>query len=268
MPRRWTDNYDLGYGGRKLYDFDRSGGGGWKELERRIISKESERLSSDTRKVRLVGLLFGQPASPVIQSEILPRIDYWHLRTGKNINIFCIGFGDESKDFNALSFYDCIYWLQARSKWKYSGETELVLLNARRAQEGNENPVWSEVELDLSSVVTLILESAMRDKAINSVASFMEQLIQFTENYSGNDPAWGFSDAQAGRLSVSALTNLLLAILPAAVRNDVKRALHFYVSGLFHAFNGMNFNSASGACRGRLPPPPMPSHGRGQGSTC
>jgi hypothetical protein len=45
--------------------------------------------------------------------------------------------------------------------------------------------------------------------AINSVTSFFEDIVRYAEHADGEDPTWGFSDAQGARLAGSALRRFI-----------------------------------------------------------
>jgi hypothetical protein len=78
-------------------------------------------------------------------------------------------------------------------------------------------------------VVAVALEQAVSDGAFRSVGNFVERIIQFTDDYKGDDPTWGFSDAEGQRLGASGLKSLLLGALPKALRKDAKAAFHLRV---------------------------------------
>jgi hypothetical protein len=60
--------------------------------------------------------------------------------------------------------------------------------------------------------------------AINSVTSFFEDIVRYAEHADGEDPTWGFSDAQGARLAGSALRRFILALLPKDLGKDAERA--------------------------------------------
>ena len=46
----------------------------------------------DLDKVKMVGLLLGQPEAPLMKSELIPRLPYFHCRSGTNINFYFAGY--------------------------------------------------------------------------------------------------------------------------------------------------------------------------------
>lgn len=67
------------------------------------------------------------------------------------------------------------------------------------------------------------------DGAISSVASFFETIFRYTENVGGEDPTWGFSDAQGVAVIGSALRRFVLTLLPKDLGKDAERAAHFAI---------------------------------------
>ena len=192
-------------------------------LEGEVIRQHHELGVDLGSKVRLIALLFGRPYNKIVTDDIIPRLDYWHHRSGVNMDFFCVGFHRENANFDEEDFVGTVQAFEGKCQWRFSGETDLVILNARY-DEADRKAV-----LEFSSVVSLTLERAQEDKAFGSVPAFFEQLIRFTEGYDGTDPAWGFSDAQGLRVGGSALKQLLLSLLPESLRGDAKKAFHLYI---------------------------------------
>ena len=74
--------------------------------------------------VRMVGLLFARPASPLAVSEILPNLNYYHHRSGNHIDFFCGGYGqywenwrDEFPDQCVVSRGGSVDWLYSARKF-------------------------------------------------------------------------------------------------------------------------------------------------------
>ncbi len=207
------------------------GGGGGKQgvgeipspdLDQRVARILAPAVSSQ-RVYRLLALVFAQPDSPLFKKQILPKLQYWHARSAEHAHLLCVGHAESGKTFSAALFSDSVRWLQARSGWEYSGNTDLVLLNAR-------SPGTSRsVELQTNRVVAFCFEDAITDGAFRNVPRFMERLFSFAEAYHGDDPTWGFSDAQGAHLGASGLKAVLLAALPKSIRKGARSAFHFRV---------------------------------------
>jgi len=189
--------------------------------------------------VRMVGLLFAPPEARLARDEIIPALEYFHHRSGDNIDFFCAGYRrygpdaergekpvteDDPPWFFNLRLYDQFRrQIQQLSTWRYSGEADLLLMNA------NFNEASGEVSLDFTSAIACDLDRMVKDGAIQSVRRFFEQIFQFAEGAQMPDPTWGFSDKQGLRTAGSALKRVVLSLLPRNLGDDYKRAEHFAI---------------------------------------
>jgi len=193
------------------------------------------------KKVRMVGLLFARPDVPLAEVEVVPNLDYFHYRSGKHIDFFCAGYDgytgrDETEGYRKINKKPELKWgfsermfirfmedIEARSPWKYSGDCDLILANAHY------DATKREVRIDLKHHVQYKLKQMKDIGAINSVTSFFEDIVRYAEHADGEDPTWGFSDAQGAKLAGSALRRFILALLPKDLGKDAERAAHFAV---------------------------------------
>lgn len=194
-------------------------------------------------KVRMVGLLFARPQDTFADVEVVPNLDYFHYRSGKHIDFFCAGYDgytgrDETEGYRKINKEPELQWgfsermfirfvddIETRSSWKYSGNPELLLANT--VYDATERAV----HLDLNHRVQCKLKEMKDCGAISSVTSFMEDIIRYAEHADGEDPTWGFSDAQGMKLTGSALRRFVLALLPKNLGREAERAAHFAVVG-------------------------------------
>jgi hypothetical protein len=178
-------------------------------------------------RVRLYALLLGHPQNALVREDIVPRLDYWHHRSGTAVDFVCLGFSERSEETpDGRGFAQIVRMLQQRFDWRYSGETDLLVFNGRyEASSG-------QAVFDLSNVVALTLERALEAGAITSVSSLMEALFRSAESHAGDNPAWAFSDAQGLRIAGSGLKHFVLSLLPEWARKDAERGLHFHVRDL------------------------------------
>ena len=58
-----------------------------------VSSNAMAEMNNKTRKGCLVGVLFCNPNTSFCKTEILSNLNYFHHRSGKNINFFCCGYG-------------------------------------------------------------------------------------------------------------------------------------------------------------------------------
>jgi len=128
-----------------------------------------------------IGILIARPDLHTGNS-ILKSLNYFHHLTGNNINFYLPGYGaywsgDRYPDMNNVaringvdwsfsykSFVDFIAALEEVSRWKYLGESELLLI-----------PYHAEM-LDFSEVAVFHLDAMMNDGTISSVSSFITGL--------------------------------------------------------------------------------------------
>lgn len=194
--------------------------------------------------VKMVGLLFARPESRLAREQIVPHLDYYHHRAGTHTHFFCAGYGAYSPPgqmrdaqvvtsiagqpwaFSARLFDGFRAELERRSRWCYSGGSDLVLTNS----------VWSageqSADLDFSTAVAMNLDQAVADGAIPDVERLFERVFRFGESADGHDPTWGFA-AEEGLVAVrSGLVNMLLSLLPRGVGAEAKKLPHFLVADL------------------------------------
>ena len=194
--------------------------------------------SAPAKHVRLVGLLFARPSSPLAKAEILPAVADWHYRSGDHIDFFFAGYhrhprlpgaipieipGMEPWGYSAEIFNGFRREIESKSKWQYSGACDLLLVNARF------NRTTRMAEIDFRSMILCQLDQMKEDKAIPSVERFFENIFRFAESADDRDPAWGFSDKQGLSVAASALKRVVLSLLPKNLDADYRKAQHFAI---------------------------------------
>lgn len=120
-------------------------------------------------------------------SNILNSLNYYHHLSGKNINFYLPGFGaywhgaypDEKMvaridgiewSYSDIMFIGFINDLELYSRWEYSGETELLMLE------------YKDGILSFDNVMQFHLDNMIRDKIIVSIPAFFQQLFRITKN--------------------------------------------------------------------------------------
>lgn len=178
-----------------------------------------------TGAVRLVGIIFGRPSVELFEKQISPNLAYWHHRSADHVDFFCIGFG-RGRGFSPQAFTGAVRHFESETDWRYSGGTDLILLNARL-------PIGrGRVELEYDRTVVLRLEEAVRIGAVKNISVFFEQIIAFARSTPGDDPAWGFSNQMGKRVGGSALKRLLLSLLPRGLNAEAEQAFMFAVKDI------------------------------------
>ena len=134
-----------------------------------------------------IGILVTRPDLPSGKS-ILNSLEYFHFRTGKTLNFYLAGYGaywpnSEYPDGKIVSVIDGVNWsfsnqkfvqfiseLEKYSKWSYSGESELLLIELKNGI------------LSYKNVMLFHLDNMIRDILIQSIHLFFEQLFRICAN--------------------------------------------------------------------------------------
>lgn len=139
-------------------------------------------INSNEVKEDTIGILITRPDLEVGKS-ILNSLNYYHHKSRNYINFFLPGYGaywhDTYRDGQVVTKIDGTEWsysdemfvsfindLEKYSKWKYSGESELLLLE------------YNDGTLSYDNMMQFYLDNMMRDKVIVSVPSFFQQLFE------------------------------------------------------------------------------------------
>lgn len=194
--------------------------------------------NSASDHVRLVGIIFARPSSPLAKSEIIPALADWHYRSGDHVDLFFAGYhqhallpgfipvpvpGMGEWGYSPEVFNSFRQEIESRTKWQYSGACDLLLTNARF------DTATQKAEIEFRSTIVCQLDSMKEDKAIPSVERFFESIFRFAESADDTDPAWGFSDKQGLSVTGSALKRVVLSLLPRELGTDYRKAEHFAI---------------------------------------
>ena len=133
-----------------------------------------------------IGILITRPDLDTGKS-ILKSLEYFHFRTGKTINFYLPGYGaywnDTYPDGKVVTEINRVKWsfsnemfteflsdLEKYSKWKYSGESELLLIDFKKGI------------LSFDKIMQFHLDNMIRDNVIYSVHQFFEQLFRVCQD--------------------------------------------------------------------------------------
>jgi hypothetical protein len=156
--------------------------------------------SSHMPGVWMCGLLFAPPNTPVGRS-IMDRLDDWHHRSGANFDFFCVGYVDwnEFEDdqpvghlrdtkgstrrqfyFSAKAFDDIRRNVEGRSGWRYSGEADLLLVNAVQDESRQSfSREWRpSSSLEFSEMLALDMDKIVNEKVYSSASRLMEAICR------------------------------------------------------------------------------------------
>ena len=192
-------------------------------------------------KVKMVGILFCQPSHKLSKEQIINNLGYYHHRSGSNIDFYCSGYGaywdiTEYPDMQKVCTVNGTDWyfspfafnkfredMEKRSKWRYEGEVDLLLVNAKL--ERNDKHIC----LDMTSAIDCKLEEMIRIGTITSVMSFFEDIFQYAEKQNGKDSTWGFSDKLGASHAGSALKRFVLSLLPGDLGKEAEKLQHLAI---------------------------------------
>ncbi|EGR1126280.1 hypothetical protein EFU41_18510 [Vibrio cholerae] len=203
-----------------------------------VSSKLMVEINSKTKRHSLVAVLFCNPSTPFAKDEIIPSLNYFHKRSKQYINIFCCGFGafgrtSDYPDMQQVGFVDGNEWFysdeafvtvveefEERTKWQYSGENELLLLDIVKNNDIE--------DLTIQNAIVCNLEQMHRDKAFTSVRSLIEKLIVYAKSDEAAN-AWKFSDKQGLNVAKGVLKDAILNLLPNDLKNLYQRSENYAV---------------------------------------
>lgn len=205
-----------------IFDVDSAGLGGSPTVgvDYAMIQRTLQtRLSGLASGQKMVGLLFGRPQVELVKEQIIPNSSYWHYRSGETIDFFCIGFSSSPLvEWDPKKFTETLDRFEAETSWKYSGGTDLILLNARLKGDS--------AVLDASTAIVITLEVAIANNVIIDVSQFFETLIRDAKRFNSADAA---SNARGKELIWEGIKSLLISLLPEPLRDEAKKAFSYVV---------------------------------------
>lgn len=149
--------------------------------------EEIERIEQQVENLEIVVFLFARPS----EEQILKEFEYIHYNSAKYCSVYAIGYTDDfgkAKDrtyrkvdaamerewyFSTKAFVDFKEKLQARIRWEYSGETEILVLQ--------NNPGCANV-LNFQNYVAIDVNKGIKEGYIDSFQRFMESLIRSSKS--------------------------------------------------------------------------------------
>ena len=195
----------------------------------------------------MCGLLFAPPASPIGKS-IFDRLLDWHYRSGDNIDFFCVGYGNWSEDprakpvanltakpgltpidfyYNPRAFQEIRKQVEALSGWHYSGEADLLLLNAIK------DPDTGQARLEFDEMVALDVDRLIRENVFSTPARLLERICQAADEAATSGDrlsVMDFSDKEVMRTFARGALSKLVSTLKV---DTLLGARHFIVGGHF-----------------------------------
>lgn len=147
---------------------------------------EIEEIENRVENLEIVVLLFVKPTTQDAM-DIIKEFEYIHYNAGKYCSVFAAGYSndfckaDDKKYrkidtalngewfFSMKAFVDFKNRLEERIKWRYTGETEILILQNR---PGNIRP------LNFKNYVAIDINKGIREGYIDSFQRFMETLVR------------------------------------------------------------------------------------------
>ncbi len=201
----------------------------------------------------MCGLLFAPPKTKIGKS-IMDRLDDWHHRSGDNFDFFCVGYVDydefdsdepvgkltdrenrQARQFyySSQAFNEIRAHVEAKSSWKYSGEADLLLVNAVQPEirKSFSREYHPRTYLALDEIVALDIDKIISDDVFSSSARLMERVCQAADEAAMNNErveVMSFSDREFSR---TLLRKGLGAIISKLKIDAPLSARHFLVGG-------------------------------------
>ncbi len=171
--------------------------------------------------------MFCRPELTLASSHIIPNLDYYHHRSGKNIDFFFAGYNQyredlihETQDILTVTSGGDIKWIfrlenfnefraeiERNTNWNYSGSIDLLLCNASKLKK-------LDGFIDFSNFFYCDLEKMINDEIIISIERFFESIFQYAENPDENNPATEFIITR----DIGGIKNIFVKIINGLVR--------------------------------------------------
>lgn len=152
--------------------------------------EEIEEIEKQVQNLEIVVLLFVKPTNQNAM-DIIREFEYIHYNSAKYCSVFAVGYSDEfgkEKDrkyrkinsvlngdwyFSMEAFVQFKDKLENRIKWRYTGETEILVL---QNNPGKNHP------LNFKNYAAIDLNKGVREGYIDSFQRFMEELVRSSKS--------------------------------------------------------------------------------------
>jgi len=195
-----------------------------------FVADEREAQDVATRSLEKMGrqrcpsvLVFAHPHQDFVKKHVVPMVGYWNFRSEDTVHFFFMGFqGDTDRrgkyftrvfenNFSDEAFVEAVKSFEEKSTWHYSGRASVLITEAVMNYRKSDNDKRAFFSKD--AVMAFDLEAAVESKAIDSTATFFEELIRvFATDYDAT--AGDLSNRLGGRRLAGAGFEGLLESLP------------------------------------------------------
>lgn len=152
--------------------------------------EEIEEIERQVKNQEIIVLLFVKPTNQSAM-DIIKEFEYIHYNSAKYCSVYAVGYSNDfdkrkDKSFRRISGDFGVDWyycteafvqfknkLENRIKWKYSGETEILIL---------QNNPGSCHPLSFKNYVAIDVNKGIREGYIDSFQRFMESLIRSSKS--------------------------------------------------------------------------------------
>jgi hypothetical protein len=208
-----------------------------------IEAPSLENVISHIKETRnpICGILLAPKFNKIGMDEIIPKFSYLEFRTSDRINFYCAGYGGYWNDklfpdmellkpfkykddssipwaFSQTEFARFVDELETKTSWRYSGGTELIILD--------ENA-------DFSNTIIFDIDRMIKDKVLANSSILFEKLIQTSKN--PNHSISGLSLSAFGKQTGNVIIESLIESLPKALKSLIDiwtRGQHYSLKDL------------------------------------
>lgn len=186
---------------------------------------------------KMLAILFVRPENKLAKSDILPNLSHFNSYSGIDIDFYCPGYSIELDDkrvrklegvpkidniewgYSDDLFVDFIGAFQKMTRWRYSGQSDLLL--------SNYTVVSDKAIINYNGVINFNLENAIACGAIDSVEKFLTKVTNFAKDEFKNDPTFKFWTSINFELGKKSLLQIILSFIPENFRNEPQKYSQF-----------------------------------------
>ena len=185
-------------------------------------------------------ILLAPTFTKVGKEGVIPRLGYLNDRSGSHVHFYCAGYGGywhpssvpDMEDIGEIRYDDgCVIpWafsqkqfasfideLEGRTSWRYSGESDLILLNS---------------DVDFSNCLIYDIEAMVEDGAISRSSELFEAIIQYSRNIKKTKSAYDLSDKEGMRVFTEEMGAAIIDCLPKPAQALWKKGKHYAIRNI------------------------------------
>ncbi|MES2939146.1 MAG: hypothetical protein V4864_15780 [Pseudomonadota bacterium] len=195
-------------------------------------------LASEPGPIRFpVGVFFArgdrEGEGKSVASQLVASFQYWNRESGDAFDFLYAGWSPlgDKLSFDLEQFVSFKAGFERASKWRYSGETDLLMLNFAVY------PDEMRGHFEFEEAIVLPIETMLRKKMIDSVDGFAQQLFNYADMVAADHPAGpnritALSDLMGFAAGRSALWDAFLSMALLKYKDQVVGLSHRTVKNL------------------------------------